>query len=148
MPQSLSKTIVHITFSTKNRVKYIDDDIESALFGYIGTACNNMKCYTINVGGYRDHIHVLCSLNREVTQSQLVREIKTSSSKWIKTQGEQFKDFYWQRGYAIFSVSQSQIDKVFKYIENQKEHHQVKTFNEEYIELLKSHEIAYEEQYM
>ena len=148
MPQSLSNTLIHIVFSTKNRVNFIDDEIAPKLFGYIGQICNAQKCNTIKVGGYRNHVHVFCSLYRPLSQSKLVQEIKAYSSKWMKTQGAQYEKFYWQDGYAVFSVSQSHSERLIKYIRNQKQHHQKKKFEVEYKEFLHQSDIEYDEKYM
>lgn len=106
MPHSFSNTIIHIIFGTRYRQDFIDDKIEPKLFGYIGQVINNLQCTTIIVGGYKNHVHILCRLHRPISQSKLVKEIKANSSLWMKTQGQQYEDFYWQDGYASFSVSQ------------------------------------------
>ena len=148
LPQSLSNTLVHIVFSTKHRKELIDDNIESLLFGYVGNICNKQKCKVIIVGGYKNHIHVFCSLHRTVTQSNLVKILKTSSSVWIKTQGDAYENFYWQDGYGVFSVSQSDSSRLIKYIQNQRHHHEKMSFKEEYRKLLKSHNIVFDEKYV
>ena len=148
MPQSLSNTLIHIVFSTKHRKEFIDDSIEDSLFGYIGKVCNDKKCKTIKVGGYRNHVHIFCSLYRPLSQSDLVKEIKSYSSKWIKTQGEAYKDFYWQDGFAIFSVSQSNSSEVIKYIQDQRIHHAGLSFQDEYRKLLTLNGIPYDEKFM
>ena len=148
MPQSLSNTLIHIVFSTKNRQEIIDDDIETHLFGYIGSICNSQNCKTIIVGGYRNHVHIFCSLHRTKSQSDLVKEIKASSSKWIKGQGNQYTNFYWQDGYAVFSVSQSQSGTLIKYIKEQKKHHATKSFQDEYRSLLNLNNISFDEKYI
>ena len=148
MPQSLSRTLIHIIFSTKNRLPFIDESIENQLFSFMGAVCNNYKCQSIIVGGHQDHAHILCSLHRTVTQSDLVKEIKTHSSIWIKTKGVQYTDFYWQNGYAAFSVSESQVPIISRYIQNQKEHHQKQSFEQEYIGILNNHRVEYDDRYM
>jgi REP element-mobilizing transposase RayT len=148
MPQSLSKVYVHITFNTKNREKRIDEKIENLLFEYIGGICKQMECNPIKVGGHQDHIHILCLLSRKVAQMTLLENIKKSSSKWIKTQGEEYSGFYWQNGYGIFSVNPTEIDIVEKYITNQKEHHKKKSFQDEYRAFLKRYNIEFEERYV
>ncbi len=148
MPQSLSNTLIHIVFSTKHRAHFIDDDIESKLFGYIGQICNAQKCRVIIIGGYRNHVHIFCSLYRPLSQSKLVQEIKANSSKWMKTQGSKYENFYWQDGYAVFSVSQVNSTRLIDYIRNQKQHHQRKIFEAEYKELLERSAIEYDEKYM
>ena len=148
MPQSLSRAIIHIVFSTKNREELIVSEIEDRLFAYLGTTCNDLQCKTIKIGGYLNHVHILCHLHRTISQAQLIKTIKAYSSKWIKTMGDQYSNFYWQDGYAVYSVSFSEMDRLIKYIENQKEHHTSKSFQEEYIEFLKYYNIDYDEKYM
>lgn len=148
MPQSLSKVYTHITFSTKNREILIDADIEEALFQYLGGICKGLNCNPVKVGGYGNHIHILCTLSRTISQATLLEKLKKESSKWIKTKGEKYLNFYWQNGYGIFSVNPSEIDVVSNYIVNQKEHHQTKTFQEEFRAFLKKYKIEYDERYV
>ncbi len=148
MSQSISKVYVHITFSTKNRANLIDSEIENELFSYIGGICKKMECNPIRVGGYNNHIHVLCLLSKKVAQMSLLEEIKKRSSNWIKTKGSKYSNFYWQNGYGIFSVNPSEIEVVSSYIENQKEHHATKTFQEEYRAFLKKYNVDYDERYV
>ena len=148
MPQSIAYNYLHITFSTKYREPLIDEAIEEELFKYIGGICKNLECNPIKVGGYRDHIHILCVLSRKIALMKLLEEIKSHSSKWIKTKGDQYKNFYWQRGYGSFSVNPAEIDVVIRYIENQAEHHKKKTFQDEYIAFLKKYNAEYDERYL
>lgn len=148
MPQSIAYNYLHITFSTKYRVPMIDEAIEEELFKYIGGICKNLECNPIKVGGYRDHIHILCVLSRKIALMKLLEEIKSHSSKWIKTKGDQYKNFYWQRGYGSFSVNPAEIDVVVRYIENQAEHHKKRTFQDEYIAFLKKYNAEYDERYL
>jgi REP element-mobilizing transposase RayT len=126
----------------------IDEAIEEELFKYIGGICKNLECNPIKVGGYRDHIHILCVLSRKIALMKLLEEIKSHSSKWIKTKGDKYKNFYWQRGYGSFSVNPAEIDVVVRYIENQAEHHKKKTFQDEYIAFLKKYNAEYDERYL
>ncbi len=148
MPQSLSKVYVHITFSTKNRQNLIDDNIKNALFEYLGGICKGLECYPVKVGGYKNHVHILCLLSRKIAQMKLLEELKKQSSKWIKTKGEQFSRFYWQDGYGIFSVNPSQTNVVKTYIENQEEHHKKTTFEDELRVFLKKYNMDYDERYL
>ena len=148
MPQSLSNTLIHIVFSTKHRVRYIHDHVESKLFGYIGQICNQLKCNTIIVGGYRNHVHRFCSLYRPLSQSTLVKELKTNSSMWMKTQGPAYLDFYWQDGYGVFSVSQSRSTQLISYIHNQRAHHEKQSYKDEYHHLLRKNQIEFDERYV
>ncbi len=148
MPQSLAKICVHITFSTKYRQPQIAETIESELFAYLGSVCQAMECHPIRVGGYLDHVHIVCLLSRKVALMDLIEEVKKSSSKWIKSKGEQFANFYWQRGYGAFSVKPSEIDVVVRYVDNQKEHHRKQDFQAEFRSLLKKYGIDFDERYV
>ncbi len=148
MPQSLSKIYVHLTFSTKNRFPMIDKDIETRLFEYLGGICRELECNPVQVGGYSDHIHILCLLSRKIAIMKLVEEIKKSSSKWIKTIDNRYYDFYWQEGYGVFSVNPKETDIVIEYIKNQKEHHEKRTFQQEFRLFLKKYNVDYDERYV
>ena len=148
MGQSLSKVYVHITFSTKHRKPKIKKDIAPRLFEYLGGICKGLECYPLQVGGYQDHVHILCTLSKKVTQMKLLEEVKKRSSKWVKTQGEKYQDFYWQDGYGIFSVNPSEIDVVINYIKNQEKHHKKKTFKEEFSAFLRKYKVEYDERYV
>jgi putative transposase len=148
MPQSLVKNYVHITFSTKYRENLITKDIQEELFNYLGGICRDLECYPVIVGGYSDHVHILCLLSKKLPLMKLLEEIKSHSSKWIKTKGITFKNFYWQNGYGGFSVNPWDIDVVKRYISTQEEHHKKKTFQDEYRAFLKEYDIEYDEQYV
>jgi putative transposase len=148
MPQSLSKVYVHITFSTKHRKETIDQTIEARLHDYLGGIAKGLECNPVQIGGDKDHVHVLCLLSRKVAQMTLLEEIKKRSSKWIKTIDERYSNFYWQDGYGIFSVNPAEVDKVIEYIKNQKEHHQKVSFQNEYRAFLKEYDVEYDERYV
>ena len=148
MPQSLSQVYIHITFSTKNRVPVIDDAIKPRLFEYLGGICNRLECQVLQVGGHDDHIHILCMLSKKITQIKLMEEVKKSSSKWIKTIDEKYRNFYWQNGYGIFSVNPSETNVVINYIRNQKEHHKKHSFQDEFRAFLKKYKVEYDERYV
>jgi REP element-mobilizing transposase RayT len=148
MSQSLSKVYVHITFRTKNSQNLITEEIEESLFGYIGGICKGLDCNPVQVGGEKNHIHILCLLSRKISQMQLLEEVKKQSSKWIKTKGSKYSSFYWQDGYGIFSVNPTQVEIVKKYIQNQKEHHKKVTFKEELLAFLKKYDVDYDERYL
>lgn len=122
--------------------------MEAELHAYLGGICKKLECHPIQVGGYTDHIHLLCMLSKKIALMKLLEEVKSHSSKWIKTKGEDYMDFYWQDGYGAFSVNPSEVDVVVKYIANQKEHHRQKTFQEEYRVFLKKYQVAYDERYV
>jgi len=148
MGQSLVKNYIHIVFSTKHRQSLILPSIETELFSYLGGICNNLECHVLKVGGYKDHIHVLCMLSKKIALMKLVEQLKSNSSKWIKTKGDDFKNFYWQDGYGAFSVRPSEVKIVINYIANQHEHHSKKTFQDEYKAFLKKYEVSYDERYV
>lgn len=148
MPQSLSKVYVHITFSTKNHQNLIDDKIKTSLFEYLGGICKGLKCNPIQVGGHKNHVHILCLLSRKIAQMKLLEELKKQSSKWIKTKGDEYSNFYWQDGYGIFSVNPTQVDIVVEYIRNPEIHHKKITFKEELLAFLKKYKVDYDERYL
>ena len=148
MGQSLVKNYIHITFSTKHRVPLIIQAIENELYSYIGGICKKMECYPVKIGGYTDHIHILCLLSKKIALMELLEEVKAHSSKWIKTKDSSLKKFYWQNGYGAFSVNPYEIEKVIEYIENQKEHHRKKTFQDEYRAFLKKYKVEFDERYI
>ncbi len=148
MPQSLSSVLVHLIFSTKNREPFITPEIETELYPYMATIFREQKSPTLTIGGTFDHLHVLFSLARVITMAELVEAVKTDTSKWIKTKGRVFRNFHWQKGYGAFSVGQSEVKFVRRYIQSQKEHHRRVTFQEEYREVLKSFAVPYDERYV
>ena len=148
MGQSLVRNCIHIIFSTKHREALIHPPYEAELHDYLGGICNAFECSTIKVGGYTDHVHVLCMLSKKMAVMKLVEEIKRGSSKWMKTKGETLENFYWQDGYGAFSINPSQIDTVIAYIENQHEHHKKKPYQNEYRSFLKKYNVEYDERYV
>lgn len=93
MSQSLSAVNTHITFSTKNRENLIDEYVRERLFEYLGGICKGLECNPVRIGGYRDHIHILCTLSRKISQAKLLEEVKKQSSRWIKTIDKKYQDF-------------------------------------------------------
>ena len=148
MPQSLSSILIHLIFSTRNRQPFITEEIEKELHPYMATIFRGMKSPSLTIGGTTDHVHVLFSLSRVIKIADLVEEVKTESSKWIKTKRAEFRNFHWQRGYGAFSIGQSQVSSVKRYIARQKVHHQRVTFQDEYRKFLKSYGIDYDERYV
>ena len=148
MGQSLVKNYVHIVFSTKYREPLIYPPLECELHSYIAGTCNKLECYSLAVGGYTDHIHILCMLSKKIALMNLVERVKSHSSKWIKTKDEHLKNFYWQDGYGAFSVNSRGLDRVKDYINKQHKHHSEKSFKKEYIRLLEEHSVVYDERYV
>ena len=148
MGQSLVKNYIHIVFSTKHRQELINPPAEAELHAYLGGICKNLECHPIKIGGYTDHIHILCMLSKKIALVKLLEEVKSHSSKWMKTKDISLKNFYWQDGYGAFSVKPSEVDTVINYIANQKAHHSKKTFQEEYRAYLKKFHVEYDERYV
>ncbi|MEN8247587.1 MAG: transposase [Bacteroidota bacterium] len=114
----------------------------------MGGICKNLESNPIIVGGHRNHVHVLCSLSRKIALMKLIEEIKSHSSKWIKTKGKQYQKFYWQSGYGGFSIHESQINSIKEYIKKQEEHHKTLSFMDEYRALLNEFNIDYDERFV
>jgi len=148
MPQSLAKVALHIIFSTKERQPSLTKNLRDELFPYTATVINNLGCPAIEVGGEKDHLHILCLLSRTITIASLVEEIKKPTSKWMKTKAATLRAFHWQGGYAAFSVSESAIEDVRRYIQTQEEHHRTMTFEEELRLFFEKHKVQYDERYV
>lgn len=148
MGQSLVKNYIHIIFSTKYRQQLIHPPVEAELHSYLGGICKKLECQPLITGGYTDHIHILCMLSKKIALMKLVEEVKSHSSKWIKTKGNDYSNFYWQDGYGAFSVNPGAVDTVIAYIANQKEHHRKKTYQDEYRVFLRKYEVEYDERYV
>jgi putative transposase len=148
MAQSLSNVLLHIVFSTKNRRSFVDEGIECDLFKYMAGICRDLKCPSHKIGGTDDHIHIACSLSRTIALSRLVEEIKTGSSKWIKSRDDRFVEFAWQNGYGAFSIGQSQLADLCRYIMNQRQHHRQLTFQEEFRAMLAKYGVPFDERYV
>ena len=148
MGQSLVRNYIHIVFSTKYRQPLIKGPVEKELHAYLGGICNNLDCQPIKIGGYTDHIHILCMLSKKITLMKLLEVLKSHSSKWMKTKGDDFKNFYWQDGYGAFSVKASETERVITYIANQHEHHSKKSFQDEYREFLEEYQTTFDERYV
>ena len=148
MSQSLAKIILHIVFSTKNRQPFIHDAIAKQLFEYLAKCCLKNKTIPLAVGGYQDHVHIALLMNKIQGIAFLIKSLKTDSSDWLKSQGPEFQQFYWQRGYGVFSVSESQQAKLVNYIGNQQNHHQTRNFMDEYRLFLTKHGITFDERYL
>ena len=148
MPQSLSSILIHLIFSTKNREPFLSPEIEAELYPYIASIFKVMKSPALIIDGASDHVHTLFSLSRVATVADVVEEVKTESSKWIKRKGIEFRNFHWQSGYGAFSIGQSQVSTVKRYIGRQKQHHRRITFQDEYRKFLKAYGVEYDERYV
>jgi putative transposase len=148
MPQSLSSILIHLVFSTKNREPFISPNIESELYPYLATIFREYNSPAISINGTTNHLHILFALSRTITVAELVEEAKKRSSKWIKTKGQEYRNFQWQTGYGAFSIGQSNVAALKRYIAAQKEHHRHKSFEEEYRNFLEKYGVAYDEKYL
>ncbi len=148
MAQSLYKIYLHIIFHVKTTSPQIADEHLERVHSYIGMLVNSTGCKVIRVGGVGDHVHIVCLLSKNETVAHLVEEVKRNSSRWIKALAPTYEHFAWQGGYAAFSVSQSQIDKVLEYVGNQAEHHKKQSFRDEYLAFLRLYNVEYDDRYV
>jgi putative transposase len=148
MPQSLARLHVHLVFSTKHRVPLIHESIREPLHRYMAVVLENCSCRTVLINSVEDHVHLLFNLGRTVSIADAVEEVKTTSSKWMKTQGPDLITFAWQKGYGAFAVSESHLRDLCRYIERQREHHGPVTFQDEYRRLLDENQVRYDERYV
>ena len=146
MPQSLVKMLAHFVFSTKDRADLIKPEIEGQLYAYINGIVKNNNARLIIGNGTANHVHLLISIGRSDI-GKLIGDIKRDSSIWIKKQEGGFEDFYWQRGYGAFSIGQSQISDVSRYIKNQKEHHALQNYEDEFRALCRKYDVEFDERY-
>ncbi len=148
MPHSYVSNLMHCTFSTKERYPMIDADLETRLFPYVGGIARENHMKALAIGGTADHIHALLSLPATMSFAKAVQLIKGGSSKWVHDTFAKHRKFAWQDGYGAFSVSPSQLARTIAYINNQKEHHQKRSFEEEFIQLLEKHGIVHDKRYV
>ena len=148
MSQSLASIKVHLIFSTKSRMPWLDLDIRRECFNYLAVVAKNSGSRVFEIGGMSDHVHMLLTLPRTMTLSKLVEQLKTSTSRWLKSKSENLRQFAWQSGYGAFSVSESQAERVQKYIQNQDLHHRKASFQDEIISFLKTSKIEFDPTYL
>jgi REP element-mobilizing transposase RayT len=149
MSQSLAKILVHTVFSTKERRPYLRDSaLRAEMHAYLGGILANLGCQPIIVGGVEDHAHLLSALARTCSPADMVKEIKRSSSLWIKPKSPSMEEFGWQNGYGMFSIGFSQIPEVKEYIVRQEEHHRRISFQDEFRTLLRRYHLEYDERYV
>ena len=148
MPQSLSNILIHLIWSTKDRHPWLAPGIREKTHAFLAGAVRQCACEAYRVGGVADHVHLAVRLSRTLSVADLVKEVKTASSKWLKAQDPAFANFYWQLGYGAFSVGMSQKGTLLHYIDTQEEHHRTRIFQDEYRDFLKKYEIDYDERYV
>lgn len=148
MANTYHQVYIHCVFAVKYREAVIEKIWRSKLFGVIGNLINETGCKTIIVNGVDDHVHCFLALKPIISISELMKTVKSKSSKYINDNLLTKKRFEWQEGYGVFSYSHSHIDAVYKYIANQEEHHKKQTFREEYLDFLNKFKVPYKEQYI
>ncbi len=148
MPHSYTSITVHVVFSTKDRKPHLDTALEERLYPYLGGILRELGGKLLAVNGVEDHIHLLAAMKVMTSIAEIVGKVKGSSSKWIHETFPDRSRFEWQRGYAAFSVSESQVSRVATYIDRQKIHHQKFSFRDEFLRLLQGHGISPDEKYL
>ena len=149
MPQSLARVVFHISFSTKHRAPLLKEiELRTRLHSYMAGILHEIDCEPILINGVEDHVHILCNFSRSITIADLIETVKISPSRWIKKQGPQYNEFSWQRGYGVFSVSQSKVQEARTYIEGQEEHHRHISFQDEFRALCKKHGLKIDERFV
>ena len=148
MAHTFTNILLHVIFSTKDRAPFLDAELKPRMLAYIGGILNEMHAIPVFMDRPADHVHVLLVQPSTVTLADLIRTIKTNSSRWVHENWPQRSDFAWQTGYGAFSVSLSAAESVKKYIAGQEEHHRKVSFQEEFVAFLKRHGIQYDERYI
>jgi putative transposase len=142
MSHTYAHNPVHVVFSTKERRKLIPKESQPRLWAYMAGVCKNQKIFVHEIGGMEDHLHMLIEVPLTISFSDAMKEIKTSSSRWMG------REFAWQPGFGLFGVSASNLETVIQYIRTQEAHHNKMTFEQEFIALLKKHGVAYDPRYV
>ncbi len=148
MPGTYSQLLLHVVFSTKQRQAWITSEISERLYAYIGGIVRAEKGTLYDIGGIEDHVHLYLRWRTDESISNLLRTVKSRSSKWIHDTFPDLGEFAWQEGYSVFSVSKSQEEALKRYIAGQAEHHQKFDFKSELLQLLKANGVEYDERYM
>jgi REP-associated tyrosine transposase len=148
MSQSFTNLLYHLVFSTKDRRPLITLDYQPRLYGYIGGILRNTGDISLGINGVDDHVHVLAKLRPDKALSDVLRDLKANASGWMHDVFPRLSEFSWQRGYGAFTVSQSNLPQVQRYLANQKQHHQEVSFRDEFITFLKANEIEFDERHV
>ena len=148
MASTLTNLLYHLVFSTKHREPIITPDLRDPLYAYIGGIIRSEGGILIEAGGMPDHIHLVAKFKPDTSVSDMVQVFKAKSSKWVNEMPDRTVRFAWQTGFGGFTVSESQLPIVRRYVRTQEEHHRTVTFQEEYLALLKRHRIEYDERYV
>jgi REP element-mobilizing transposase RayT len=145
MAQTLTRLLLHIVFSTKNRDPFITEAVATELHKYLAGIARNHDSPALAIGGVADHIHLLISLSKNIACADLLMHLKRDSSKWIKSKGPEFATFAWQEGYGAFTIGESQVDAMKRYIANQEDHHRTRSFQDEFRDLLAKYGVDFDE---
>jgi putative transposase len=148
MSDSYTNLLYHIIFSTKDRRPFITPTYQSRLYDYVGGTIRGIGGISLELNGTEDHIHLLTKLRPDTALSDVLRDLKANASGWMHDVFPTLRDFSWQRGYAAFTVSHSDVDEVRRYIAAQKEHHHKMSFRDEFIQFLKENGLKYDERYL
>jgi putative transposase len=148
MPQSLAKNLIHLIYSTKDRASCLSPVILDGLFAYKAGILKQWNSPALLIGGVADHVHVLFCFSKNHALAKVIEEVKKGSSKWLKTEGPDFRGFHWQAGYGAFSVSHSHVEQVRSYIGRQEEHHRRHSFQDEFLAFLNRYGMDYNEQFL
>ena len=147
MAHTYYNLLIHFIFSTKDRAPFIDEHIRERLIRYMGGVVRELKGTAEAINAVEDHVHILISMSSDVAAGEMMRVVKTNSSRWVHETWPA-REFAWQEGYAAFTVSESNAEKVKEYIARQVEHHRTKSFQEEYLEFLKRHRVEYDPRFI
>lgn len=148
MPQSQSFVLLHVVFSTRNRQPFIEAATQTDLHAYLATTARSAGCECLRAGGVTDHVHLAIVLSRTLTIADLVVNLKTSSTKWMKRYSPDHREFAWQRGYGVFSVGKSDSEALCRYIDDQAKHHEMRTFQDEFRIRLRKYGVTFDESYV
>ena len=148
MAHTFSNLVVHVIFSTKDRRPLINPEIKKRLFEYMGGIIREEGGNLLAINGPEDHVHLLFKIPHAKSLADLMRVLKTNSSRWVHEIWGKRGGFAWQAGYGVFSVSESNVPSVSRYIADQEEHHKKVSFKEEFVAFLKNHGIEYNERYL
>lgn len=146
MPSAWTQNFYHTVFSTKQRTNLIPPELEKRLYPFMGGIVRDLRCTMLAINGMPDHVHLLVRYRPDLSHSELLQQIKGRSSKWINETFPQHRHFSWQEGYGGFTVSKSVVPQVEAYIAGQKQHHKGQDFKTEFLELLRKHEIEFDEE--
>lgn len=145
MAQTLTRLLLHVVFSTKHREPFITEAFATELHKYLAGIARNHDSPALAIGGVADHVHLLISLSKNIACADLLMHLKRDSSKWIKTTSPALATFAWQEGYGAFSIGESQVDPLTRYIANQEQPHRTRSFQDEFRDLLAKYRVEYDE---